>query len=257
MSTSFHCDDKDTLVAYLYDEVDADLRRQVTAHLRSCVACAEEVDTLRSVQRSLTEWQPPAIDLNFAIVQKPATVLRPARWAAPSIPAWGRAVAAMLLVAAGAAIANVQVRYSSDGFTVTTGWLHAPPAASARVDQRPAEDWRPALAALESDFRRELQTLRSATTEPQMVSQRSSDAPTNDSDAVIRRVQALLSESERRQQQELATRMAQFGREVTGDLFRMDQGFRELQGQTRVVQGTQRQMVDFLRRVSTQTQQVP
>ncbi len=256
MTTSFHCDDKDTLVAYLYDEIDADLRRQVTAHLRSCVACAEEVDGLQGTRRALTEWQPPAIDLNFAIVQKSATILRPARWSVPSVPAWGRAVAAMLLLAAGAAIANVQVRYGSDGLTLTTGWMHNAQTASAPAASRPAEDWRPALAALESDFRRELQTLRSTPSASQMVSTRAGDARPTDSDAVLRRVQALVSESERRQQQELATRMAQFGREVTGDLFRIDQGFRELQGQTRVVQGTQRQMVDYLRRVST-TQQVP
>lgn len=257
MTMPFQCDDKDTLVAFLYNEISADLGRQVAAHLRTCAACADEVDALRGVQRTLGEWQPPSTELDFAIVQKPATVLRPSRWAVPSLPRWARAVAAVLVLAVGAAIANLQVRYTSDGLTVTTGWMLSPPAQPpTRVGPATAEEWRPALMALESDLRRELQTLRSRPGEPQPATARVDSRPT-DTEAVMRRVQALVSESERRQQQELATRMAQFGREVQSDLFRMNQGFRQLQGRTGLVEGNQRQMVDYLRRVSSQTQQVP
>ena len=43
MSLMFTCDDKATLVAYLYDEIDAQDRRRVDEHLRQCAACAAEV----------------------------------------------------------------------------------------------------------------------------------------------------------------------------------------------------------------------
>ena len=73
MSTPFQCDDKDTLIAYLYGEIDDETRRQVKAHVRTCAACADEIEGLQAVRRDLLDWQPPEMPLNFAIVQKPAT----------------------------------------------------------------------------------------------------------------------------------------------------------------------------------------
>ena len=40
MTEVFRCEDKDTLVAYLYGEVDGDARREVERHLRTCAVCA-------------------------------------------------------------------------------------------------------------------------------------------------------------------------------------------------------------------------
>jgi hypothetical protein len=256
MSTPFHCDDKETLVAYLYDEIDSDLRRQVTAHLRTCVACADEIESLRGVRRDLAEWQPPATELNFAIVQKPATVLRPTRWWQASAPAWARVAAAVLLFATGVALANVQVRYANGGITLTTGWMKPAPteALPALVASPPADDWRPALTALESQLRREMQSLRGSNPASQPASMRASSAAV-DSDALMRRVRQLVNESEQRQQQDLAIRMIEFGREMRTDLNRMNTGFRQLQGRTGAVEGNQRQMFDLMRRVATQ--QVP
>jgi hypothetical protein len=254
MSTTFRCDDKDTLVAFLYGEIDPQLSRAVTTHLRTCVACADEVDGLRAVQRHLAAWQPPETELNFAVVQKPATVLRPTRWSARTVPAWMQAAAAILVLTAGAAIANLQVRYGSEGVTISSGWMHQQAASPVAVTPAAASDesWRPALAALEQDLRRELQTMRVARTEsPAPVAGRSSV----DEEGLMRRVQSLVNASEERQRQELAVRMVQFGRDVSTDLVRMNQGFRQLQGRTGMVEGNQREVMNLLRRVSTQ--QVP
>lgn len=258
MNTSFQCDDKDTLIAYLYGEIDEETRRQVKAHLRTCAACANEVEGLQAVRRDLLEWQPPEMALNFAIVQKPATVLRPARWSMSTMPAWAQVAAAALVFAVGAAIANVQVRYGSDGLMVTTGWM-APaaavnPASDVRVSpaavtgadsSAPAEDWRPALAELEQNLREEMQAMRRSDANVRDVS-----TPA-ESNAFMRRVDARISETERRQREELAERMTQFAREVRMDLFRVNQGFRHLEGRTVSIEGNQRQMLDALvRRVS-------
>jgi hypothetical protein len=260
MSTAFNCEDKDTLVAYLYDEIDDALRREVRTHLRTCAACAAEVDALQAVRRDLLAWQPPETALNFAIVQKPATVLQPSRWARPSLPAWAQVAAAVLVLAAGAALANVQVRYGSDGLTVTTGWLPSTVAApgvsqadpASLTTEKASDDWRPAFTALESELRRELQMVRST----QAVSARAAVAPADiDTNAVLRQVRALVNESEERQRQELALRMTQFGRDVRTDLIRMNQGFRQLQERTGMVESSQRGVMSLMRRVSTQ--QVP
>ena len=67
---------------------------------------------------------PPDAELDFTIVKKselpPANVLRPARWWS-TVPVWAQAAAAILVLAAGAAIANLQVTSGPDGFSVTTG----------------------------------------------------------------------------------------------------------------------------------------
>ena len=80
-----------------------------------------------------------------------------------------------------------------------------------------------------------------------------------DANALMRRVQALVNESEERQRQDLAIRMTQFGREVEmqrrSDLARINGVFGQLNGRTGVVEGNQREVVNLLRRVSTQ--QVP
>lgn len=223
MTITFRCDDKDMLVAYLYDEVDAEQRRQVEAHLRTCLACLTEVESLRHVRQDLAAWQPPEMNLNFQIAQRPATVLRPPRWSLPSLPAWGKAVAAVLLFATGLAIANIQVRYGHEGLSVTTGWSQpagqapiAPTAVGVNSSVPAADEWRPALAALESDLRNELQLLRSAAAESSV--RRASVPQSVDTESLMRRidvrVDARISESEQRQRRELALRIGQFNNEI-------------------------------------------
>ena len=51
MSETLLCDDKEQLVAYLYDEVDGLTRRRMDEHLRVCAACAAEVLALSGVRQ--------------------------------------------------------------------------------------------------------------------------------------------------------------------------------------------------------------
>jgi hypothetical protein len=271
MSTSFHCDDKETLIAFIYDELDAETRRQVSAHLVTCAACASEVEGLLLVRQDLAQWQPPEIALNFEIAQRPATVLRPSRWSLPAVPAWAQLAAAVLVFAVGAAIANVQVRYDASGLTVSTGWMTPNLSSVANDGNRvaPPEEWRPALAALETDLRKELQLVRS-TARPtafdgravsaQPLAAAAPAAATVDGNALMRRVQSLIDDSERRQRQELALRLTQVNRDFEiqrrADLMKINADFRQLQGRTGYVEGYQREIANVLRRVSS-TQQVP
>ena len=63
MSETFYCDDKETLVAYLYGEIDPVLTREVERHLESCAACTEDVTSLQAVRQDLESWVPPMPDL--------------------------------------------------------------------------------------------------------------------------------------------------------------------------------------------------
>ena len=54
------CDDREKLIAYLYDEATAAERRQVDAHLATCAECREELRSLRGVRQDLLAWDVPA-----------------------------------------------------------------------------------------------------------------------------------------------------------------------------------------------------
>ena len=212
--SSFNCDDKQTLIAYLYDEVDTVTRDRVDTHLASCARCAAEVRSLGDVRLELSRWAPPDAELGFAVVrttagkseQETATVLRPAQWWR-TVPAWAQAAAAILVLAAGASIANIQVRSNADGFVVTTGWM-APqsqigPAATPVADD---QQWRTALASLERQLRSEIKSTRESDAVP--VAAQAVDQ------ATVRRVQQMIAASEMRQKGELAVLLAQFAREM-------------------------------------------
>ncbi len=261
MTDTFHCDDKAQLVAYLYDELDERARSQVETHLRWCQACADEADSLRDVRQELAGWAPPDVDLGFTIVpaaEVPAPVLQPVRpWGRPAMPAWARLAAAALVVAAGLSILNLRISYGSDGLVVTTGWMQpAAPAsdAAASVVAMPAAEapaveapWRQELAALEQSLRGELADARREA------------VPTAAADIPARalspeRVSSLIEQSEQRQRQELALRLAQFGRDLEvqrrSDLVRINQGLGQFEGRAGAEILRQRQMLDYIMRVS-------
>jgi hypothetical protein len=75
-------------------------------------------------------------------------------------------------------------------------------------------------------------------------------------DLTLQRVADLIEQSERRQKQELAMRLAQFGRDLEvqrrSDLVRINQGFGQFEGRAGAEIARQRQMLDYIMRVSAQ-----
>ena len=68
MSTRFTCDDTETLVAYLYDDIDPAMREAIARHLPGCARCRDEVAALGGVRQALSEWTPPSPALRFTVV---------------------------------------------------------------------------------------------------------------------------------------------------------------------------------------------
>ncbi len=253
MSNKFTCDDKQTLVSYVYGEIDHETRQIVEAHLTACAECSAEVTALGDVRSELGLWVAPNVELDFTIVKKsalpPATVLRPARWWS-TVPAWAQAAAAILVLAAGAAIANVQVTSGPEGFSVRTGWMTppAPPALSEPFDGQAVERRvERALVSLEQQLRNEIRTTR----EPET---RVAARPPVD-DATIRRVQQLIADAEQRHERELAMRFVEFTRDINmqrrADLQNIGRGMVGYEGQLQ----RQRQTINNLIRVSATPQQ--
>ncbi len=92
------CDERERLIGYLYDEVDAADRRQVEAHLGECHVCRAEIAGLRSARADLLAWAVP----DHEPIWRPMAPPRPVpAWGA--VPAWGLAAAASVVFAAGLA----------------------------------------------------------------------------------------------------------------------------------------------------------
>ena len=123
----------------------------------------------------------------------------------------------------------------------------SPPAAAGMES-----DWRPALARLEADLRRDIEVKR---TPNESLAASSNTGATSDG-ALLRRVQKLIEESEQRQRQELALRLTQFTRDLEAqrraDLVRIEQGLGQFEGRTGAEVARQRQLLNYLVRVSGQ-----
>src|SRR5262245_25619228 len=52
-------DRDETLVAYLYDDIDAAARTAFEAHLTACAICRDELESLQSVRQRVALWAPP------------------------------------------------------------------------------------------------------------------------------------------------------------------------------------------------------
>jgi anti-sigma factor RsiW len=265
MTTPFRCDDKALLVSYLYGEVSDAARAAVEAHVATCASCADELASLGAVRADLAHWEPPAADLGFQIVQaapRPA----PRAWRPP---VWApMALAAGLLFAVGAALANVEVQAANGGVTIRAGWSHPPLTAPAVVAARDGAsvhqtavpvkagvsdvEMQKAMAALETRLRAEIaSTQRPAAPAAVPVSLQS---PSVDRGELLQQVRNLVDESERRQQRELALRLAQvvqdFDNQRRTDLVKIEQNFGQIESLTSQEAAHQRAITNYLVRAS-------
>src|SRR6185437_13709897 len=244
--------DKELLVAYVYDDIIDMDRARIERHLRECAACRAEATALRSVRDDLAAWEAPQPATGFKLVQE-----RKPSWRAWWTPAAGLAAAAVLVLAAASAIANVEVSYGANGFAVRTGWNRAtqsvavsPVPAQAQpqnvIDRGTATD----SAALTAIERRLTALETSAHTGAAGVRQVSAPADAHASDAIMRRVNDLVAQSETRQEQELALRISQLIRDVdaqrVADLMRIQQGQGRIEAMTTAEAAAHRDLASYI-----------
>jgi hypothetical protein len=255
-------------MSYLYEDGDEAERAAFGTHLATCEACAREVRELTAVRTGLAQWAPPETVLDFRIVREEPG---PRGWRSwftlPVMPAWAQLGAAALLVGVAVGISGLEIRYDSQGFTARTGWQKTVPAQAETAQAAPAPvpaqavlpvttgdaaPWRADLAALERTLRGEM---RQPTSVPQ-AAQASAAGRSMGDDEFFARVRQLIDASETRQQRELALRIAQVVRDVDTqrrtDLARLTDGMGVIEGRTVTAAAQQKQMMDYLMRVSTQ-----
>lgn len=246
-------DREQAIVAYLYDEFDGTARAAFAAHLSICDACREEIAALQDVRESIGQWSPPAFQASVA-----APAARGAWKPWSQIPVWAQAAAAMICLGAGAGLANLDVQVGN--VHVRTGWSSPPAPAAAGAASAP---WRPELTALEERLRTDLSA-------PPVPSGAAVAQPAAAFDAAgpaapdtLRRVRALIDESERRQQRELALRIAEVMRDVSSqrqsDLVKIDRSIGAMQNNTGLEILRQRETINSINNylVRTASQQRP
>jgi hypothetical protein len=183
---------------------------------------------LRGVRAQLARWSPPEpINLQSTIDKGPSAWWR-------QIPAWAQVAAALLVLGVSAGIANLDIRYDRNGISMRTGWSRpaivveqtpAPGAAQAQLTgAAQTAPWRADLAALERQLKTEFRAAQVSSTSPAAPAA-ARMASVSDAE-ITRRVRALVEDSEKRQQRELALRIAELLRDVSAqrqaDLVKID-----------------------------------
>jgi len=255
MTETFTCGDHGALMSYLYDECTPGERRAIVAHAAICSACADELTALGAVREQLATWAPPDAQLGFRIVSDtPGPVLAPVlprdtsnvvrplhpRWWHKPMPAWAQAAAAVLVFTTGLTLGALRG---------TTAPSPSPSNSTAVAANGAAPVTRAELAALEQRLRSEMTQVRTAS---QPVAATPADA------RVLERVRAMIDESEQRQRRELALRTTEMVRDFDAqrndDLVRIERTLGQMDGTTGVEVAQQRQMLNYLMRVSQRGQ---
>jgi len=234
---------KDDLVSYLYDDLDRPARAAFEAHLRGCAECREELEAMRGVRADLLMWSPPEPDFAFRIVNEPRAaqarnepraaqarnepraahaenVLRPTvpSWRAWFTPAAGLAAAAVLVLAAAAGLARIEIHNGPDGWTLRTG---APvPAAEVSVAGFGGVRARDVNLTAASDaeawasIERRISALETASRDTAGLRSASATGARSTDVDLLKIVRDLLAQSEKQQKTEFALRIAQVMRDI-------------------------------------------
>lgn len=264
MNDPRYCGNPDVLMSYLYEDGDGQERLAFEAHLRACERCAAEVADLRAVRRDMAAWAPPETVLDFRIVRNAEPARGRWAWLNPaSMPAWAQFAAASLIVGVAVGVSGLEVRYTRDSLAVRTGWSR--PAATRSVDAASMPDaaganapWRADLVALQEQFRSELrQTVPVSTAAPERPASARAGKAMSD-DEFLARVRQLIDASETRTQREMALRLTQVVRDMESqrraDMTRVADGLGVLEGRTGAAVAQQRELMNYLVRVSQKQQ---
>jgi hypothetical protein len=164
-------------------------------------------------------------------------------------PSWGLAVAAMLVLVVLAAVASIEVRYDESGFVFRMGWTNGDgtiESSSESAEQIEAAiepsrqvvpgqaPWAIGLARVEEELRRELAAEAAGSGSREGLRSLPGGVGSRSVPLGREQVEGLITQSEQRQQEELALWLTQFAQEFDvqrrADQQRMDQELGALEG---------------------------
>lgn len=256
------CDNKELIVGYVYDELSPEEHQALTAHVSGCPECQIELEDLRATRMYLSLWAPPEPDLGFRVIRGGAAP-------APALPrrsrfvsAFAYAAAAVIMLAAASAIANLEVRYGTEGVTVRTGWGRASDGGGPQLAAAPAgaSSAQTASIASSQEFAALDQRLRdlevAMSTESTMPGVQNASASRMSDAELLRTVRQIVGEAEARQETATARQLLQmikdFDNQRRADLALIQQGLGQYQGLTNAEIAQNRDMLNqFIRAAAT------
>lgn len=242
-----YCGDPGALVSYLYNDGSPEELAAIETHVHACDACTAELAALGDTRELLSSWSPPQTELGLTLTPDAVPVAAPPKrgpadnmpWWRQATPVWMQAVAATMVFAAGMAIGANRGAVPASNTTAANGGAIAVPAKAEAVS-------RGELADLEQRLRAELAHLSSSPAQAAPVQ----TAARTDDEALMKRVRALLNESEEKQRGELALRTAQVLRDFEiqrkVDIATLQQNIGQIQGATGAELRRQRDLYDQL-----------
>jgi anti-sigma factor RsiW len=265
----YTADRDETLTAYLYGDIEPAQRTAFEAHIATCERCRHELSDLEQVRERLQEWTPPETARTLGLGSIVAVSSRDSTggrvtWVGwevlRGIPAWAQVAAAFLFLGISAGIANLDIRYDGHGVSIHTGWSRPSTsvldAEALRRDAVAASavsmPWRKDLDELERRLKTEWHSSAPVTA----AAATPASAGSNPDAELLRQVRALIGASERKQQNDLALRIAEVVRDFDArrgaDLVTIYGGLGAIQTNTRFEVAKQRQWVtDYLTQVSS------
>jgi hypothetical protein len=249
MRCGYAGDREGMLIAYLYDDIEPAARAEFQAHLAICEPCLSELEALGGVRKTLARWNPPEPKSFADHANQQSTINHQQSGWWREIPAWAQVAAALLFLGVAAGLANLDVRYDANGLSIHTGWMKpaattaaAPSEGIGIQSQAPAASASTAdLAALERRLREEFHPVTAAPAA-------NVRPPASDAE-ILRKVRALIDETERRQQRELALRLAQavtdFNAQRQADLRKIDSSLYGVKNDLGVEVLKQRQTLNY------------
>ena len=258
MNDTRYCGNPDVLMSYLYEEGPVEDRLAFEAHLRQCGRCTAEVASLRAAREDLAAFAPPETVLDFRIVRDPAPAKNRWGWMS-TMPAWAQLAAASLVIGVAAGLSGLEVQYGSDGLAVRTGWSRPaetrPADAASLAPAGGAEaPWRAELVALQEQMRSEIRQSNPAPAAAPVSAAAARGGRTLSDEEWMARVKQLIEASETRTQREMALRLTEVVRDMDtqrrADMRRVADGLGVLEGRTGAAVAQQREMMNYLLRVS-------
>ena len=260
MSDTFQCGDNTALVGYLYDECEPGERAAIDAHIALCAACAAEVAALAvgATAACVLDAARGGPGLRHRQASGPLRAqgcqAEPQAAPGPEPEAWGL-------------VPPADARVGAGGCGLPDLWRRAVARRAARQHRRTRLRRRRAC--------RDEQRRVAGRGARQPISRRSSSGcarrwPSSarrrrarpprrrrrNNAQILAQVRALIDESEQRQQRELALRTAQVVRDFDSqrrvDLAQIQRNFGQIEGLTGAEVREQRQMLNYLMRVSEQ-----
>jgi len=232
MSETFECGDTGALVAYLYEECEPEMRELIAGHLNRCAACSSEVDGLGWTRQRLAEWTPPAAELGFRM-SPPAQESRLPWWRAP-LPAWAQAVAAVLIFGVGLSLGLSRSPTNAPQASSTQAGVVTTTQTASQTD----------LAQLEQRLKSEMAQMRPTVS---TVSTPVRQSTVSDAE-IMKKVEALVAQSEERQRREFTLRSVELARDFEAqrrvDLATVRETLGPLQGVTGTELRQQREAID-------------